>query len=410
MRSTDSGRTWWPAMAAVVAVAWLPVAIDAQRQSVGVTTAGQAITVDRDGDFVRVRTPGQQVDVAGDWRQRVTVSRDASDALLVELGAHEADGAIRVALSGDVLFDFDSAVVRPAAATALGRMAQVIRDRSRGDVYVVGHTDSVGADAHNQKLSEDRAAAVIAWLSLNEGIPAGLMLGRGMGESRPVAYNVMPDGADNPNGRAQNRRVEILLATRDDVDLRGAVEVTRVDTGGSPVVVERSAGRQTVQVGGRTIDVQQRAGGSRVQVGDTVVDVPQAAATQGRGAVAPTGDAATSTAATSAQRRAAEPVECSGMRAVELDAVVIDTAGVAVQASGTCRVVIRNSEIRSRAVAIAASGMSQVEIVDSIVIGREGSVEASGTSRVSARGSEFTGAVSRTGLASFDDRGGNRLP
>lgn len=396
MRSTDSGRTWWPAMAAVVAVAWLPVAIDAQRQSVGVTTAGQAITVDRDGDFVRVRTPGQQVDVAGDWRQRVTVSRDASDALLVELGAHEADGTIRVALSGDVLFDFDSAVVRPAAATALGRMAQVIRDRSRGDVYVVGHTDSVGADAHNQKLSEDRAAAVIAWLSLNEGIPAGLMLGRGMGESRPVADNTMPDGADNPNGRAQNRRVEILLATRDDVDLRGAVEVTRVDTGGSPVVVERSAGRQTVQVGGRTIDVQQGAGGSRVQVGDTVVDVPQASAT--------------STATTPTQRRAAEPVECSGMRAVELDAVVIDTAGVAVQASGTCRVVIRNSEIRSRAVAIAASGMSQVEIVDSLVIGREGSVEASGTARVSARGTEFTGAVSRSGLAAFDDRGGNRLP
>ncbi len=98
------------------------------------------------------------------------------------------------------------------------------------------------------------------------------------------------------------------------------------------------------------------------------------------------------------------------MRAVELDAVVIDTAGVAVQASGTCRVVIRNSEIRSRAVAIAASGMSQVEIVDSLVIGREGSVEASGTARVSARGTEFTGAVSRSGLAAFDDRGGNRLP
>src|SRR5690606_29271151 len=298
-------------------------------------TPVQAVTGDRDGDFVRVRTPGQKVDGSGDWRRRVTVSRDASDALLVELGAHEADGAIRVALSGDVLFDFDSAVVRPAAGTALGRMAQVIRDRSRGDVYVVGHTDSVGADAHNQKLSEDRAAAVIAWLSLNEGIPAALMLGRGMGESRPVAYNTMPDGADNPQGRAQNRRVEILLATRDNVDLRGAVEVTRVDAGGSPIVVERSAGRQTVQVGGRTIDVQQGAGGSRVQVGDTVVDVPQAAAPQGRGAAAPTSDAATSTAATRPPLRAAAPVECSGMRAVELDAVVIDTPGVAIQASGT---------------------------------------------------------------------------
>lgn len=406
MRTGHTGRAWGIAAATAVLL-WLSGNAEARGQSVGVAPAGQTIAVDRDGDFVRVRTPGQQVDVSGDWRKRVTVTRGDSDALLVELDAHEADGSIRVALSGDILFDFNSSTVRPAAGDALGKMAQVIRDRSRGDVYVVGHTDSVGADAYNQKLSEDRAAAVIAWLSVNEGIPASLMLGRGMGKTQPVAYNTLPDGSDNPEGREQNRRVEIFLATRDGVDLRRAVEVTRVGAGGSEIVVERSADRQTVQVGGRTIDIQQGAGGQRVQVGDTVVDVPQGAA--GRSGAASTGGAAAAAPAPRALR-AAMPLQCSGTRVVELDGVLIDTADVAVEASGTCRVVIRNSEIRSRSVAIAASGMSSIEIVDSVVDGRQASVEASGTAVLTARGSEFRGAVQKSGLAAFNDRGGNRLP
>ena len=409
MVTAHTGRAWGIA-ATAAALLWLPGNIDARGQSVGVTTAGQAIAVDRDGDFVRVRTPGQQVDVSGDWRKRVTVSRGDSDQLLVELGAREADGTIRVALSGDILFDFNSRAIRPAAGDALGKMAQVIRDRSRGDVYVIGHTDSVGADAYNQKLSEDRAASVIAWLSVHEGIPASLMLGRGMGKNQPVAYTALPNGSDNPQGREQNRRVEIFLATRDGVDLRSAVDVTRVSAGGSEVVVERGADRQTVQAGGRTIDIQQAAGGQRVQVGDTVVEVPQVAAARSRAGVATAADAAATTAPARRELRPATPVQCTGTRVVELDGVVIDTPGVAVEASGTCRVVIRNSEIRSQTVAIAASGMSTIEIVDSVVVGRLTSVGASGTAVVSARGSEFSGALARSGLATFNDRGGNRLP
>ncbi len=398
----------WGLAATMAALLWLPGTADAQRQAVGVTTAGQAIAVERDGDFVRVRTPGQQVEASGDdWRKRVSVSRGASDALLVELGAREADGTIRVALSGDILFDFNSTAIRPAAGDSLAKIAQVIRDRSRGDVYVVGHTDSVGADAYNQKLSEDRAAAVIAWLNRTEGIPASLMLGRGMGKTQPVAYNTLPNGADNPQGREQNRRVEIFLATRDGVDLRSAVEVTRVaGAGGSDIVVERSADRQTVQVGGRTIDVQQGAGGQRLQVGDTVVEVPQGAA------ATTTGRAGSVVAGAGASRnlRASQPLQCSGTRVVTLEGVLIDTPGVAVEASGTCKVIIRNSEIRSQTVAIAASGMSNIEIIDSVVTGRVTSVGASGTAVVSANGSEFRGALAKSGLATFNDRGGNRLP
>jgi hypothetical protein len=71
---------------------------------------------------------------------------------------------------------------------------------------------------------------------------------------------------------------------------------------------------------------------------------------------------------------------------VELDAVLIDTLGIAVETTGSCRVVIRNSEIRSQGVAISVTGMSQVEIVDSVVVGRMGSVGVTcGTVRASGR-------------------------
>ncbi len=408
MTNGHTKQVWWIAATAVV-VLGVQGGAGARAQSVGVTTAGQTVAVERDGDFVRVRTPGQQVTVDDGWRRRVTVNRGSSDDLLVELGAREAGGSIRMALSGDVLFDFDSTAIRPGAADVLGKIAQVIRDRSHGDVYVVGHTDAVGTDAYNQKLSEDRAAAVIAWLSVREGIPSSIMLGRGMGKAQPVADNTRPNGADNPEGRAKNRRVEIFLATRDGVDLRGAVEVTTVDTGASSVVVERSADRQTMQVNGRTIDVQNGADGPRVQVGGTTVEAPQAAAAQSRAGNAAAGGGASAGPA-GRTLRPVSPVSCTGVRSVELDSVVIDTSGVAIETTGACKVTIRNSEIRSKTVAITATGMSRVEIVDSLVVGSVGAVGVTGTGQVSAKGSELRGRVETRGLGKFDDLGGNTLP
>ena len=82
------------------------------------------------------------------------------------------------------------------------------------DIFVVGHTDSVGDNAYNQKLSERRAVSVMHWLNTHESIPAHLMKGQGMGAKKPIAYNTMPDGSDNPEGRAKNRRVEIRFASR----------------------------------------------------------------------------------------------------------------------------------------------------------------------------------------------------
>ncbi len=118
-----------------------------------------------------------------------------------------AQGSV-VTLQNDVLFDFDKAELRPAATEALGRVAELVRQRQPRALRVVGHTDGIGADGYNQALSERRAAAVQAWLAGQGGLPPAQAEGRGKQE--PVAPNTR-DGHDDPEGRARNRRVEIFL-------------------------------------------------------------------------------------------------------------------------------------------------------------------------------------------------------
>ena len=217
------------------------------------------------GGSVRIGSGGV---VSGDWRDVGGPYRAAdTERLLVELGAVEDGDVIRLALAGDVLFDFGSDAIRADAADKLTQAAQVIRQRSVGEVYVVGHTDSVGGDEANQKLSERRAAAVISWLDRNQGIPAAVLVGRGMGSRKPVAHNTMPDGSDDPAGRARNRRVEILLATREGVDLVDVAGLVQVGPAGVKVGgVEMTAGG--VRVGGVTVGTT----GTVAGVGGQVVD------------------------------------------------------------------------------------------------------------------------------------------
>lgn len=111
-----------------------------------------------------------------------------------------------VTISSDVLFDFDSAALTPAAAGTVKALATRVA-RSTGPVTVVGHTDSVGDEAYNQNLSNQRAQAVGE--TLRAALPAGAQVTtEGRGAREPVAANT-EGGKDNPAGRAQNRRVSI---------------------------------------------------------------------------------------------------------------------------------------------------------------------------------------------------------
>ena len=116
-------------------------------------------------------------------------------------------GAERVALPSEVLFEFDSDTLAPGAGPALDRVVASIQRRSDAHVTVDGHTDDLGADVYNQRLSERRAEAVAAYL-ISRGVESGRVKPRGFGESRPVGLN------DSEMGRRRNRRVEIVIRGR----------------------------------------------------------------------------------------------------------------------------------------------------------------------------------------------------
>jgi len=103
-----------------------------------------------------------------------------------------------------VLFAFDSARLTNEAQSQLIALMGRLKDASVVSVKVVGHTDSVGTDEYNQKLSERRAYSVATFL-LSQGLAPEKLTSQGMGESQPVSDN------STDEGRAQNRRVELHL-------------------------------------------------------------------------------------------------------------------------------------------------------------------------------------------------------
>ena len=109
-----------------------------------------------------------------------------------------------IILSDKVLFDFDSANLTPAANDLLAQISNRLTDGTVIGVLVKGHTDSVGSDAYNEKLSKRRADSVAAFL-VSQGVAADKVKTEGFGESQPVADNA------TDAGRAQNRRVEIVV-------------------------------------------------------------------------------------------------------------------------------------------------------------------------------------------------------
>lgn len=105
----------------------------------------------------------------------------------------------------DAFFQFDKAVLKPEARTKLGELASRIQSLVNLDsIVAIGHTDSIGAAAYNQRLSVRRAQSVKNYL-VKQGIPAAQIQVQGMGETQPIAPN------NTRAGRAQNRRVDIQV-------------------------------------------------------------------------------------------------------------------------------------------------------------------------------------------------------
>ena len=128
-----------------------------------------------------------------------------------EFEAQQSGRSLSMNLSGDVLFDYDKAALKPEAEQALKKVAVVLSQFPESNVTVQGYTDSKGTTATNMQLSRARALAVKDWLVKNGGVLAANVSTKGFGEQYPIAPNKNTDGSDNPLGRALNRRVSIIV-------------------------------------------------------------------------------------------------------------------------------------------------------------------------------------------------------
>ncbi|HEX7220288.1 MAG TPA: OmpA family protein [Burkholderiales bacterium] len=116
--------------------------------------------------------------------------------------------AEKVTFAADVLFDFDKSVIKPEGRSKLDDISGKAKGVNLEVVIAIGHADSTGSAAYNQRLSVRRAESVKAYL-VSKGIEANRVYTEGKGEKQPVADNKTRDG------RAKNRRVEIeVIGTR----------------------------------------------------------------------------------------------------------------------------------------------------------------------------------------------------
>jgi outer membrane protein OmpA-like peptidoglycan-associated protein len=134
---------------------------------------------------------------------------DPLNAALKDLGARTTDTEIQIQLDSDVLFDFDKADLRPEALPSLQKVITVMQSYPAYPCTIGGHTDGKGEKQYNQKLSERRADSVKTWL-VTHGVSNSIST-HGFGDTKPVVPNKKPNGADDPEGRQKNRRVEITL-------------------------------------------------------------------------------------------------------------------------------------------------------------------------------------------------------
>jgi outer membrane protein OmpA-like peptidoglycan-associated protein len=143
------------------------------------------------------------------------LNRSKEEALNSQVGIvmTSVKGGVEMRLQETTLFEFDSATMRPQSAPMLDRAAALLK-RSTRPIMIEGHTDNVGPLDYNMTLSAGRANAVADAL-IARGVPAARIKTKGMAFMEPIANN------DTPEGRALNRRVEIIVRTESEVTLMG---------------------------------------------------------------------------------------------------------------------------------------------------------------------------------------------
>ncbi|MEO0356951.1 MAG: OmpA family protein [Pseudomonadota bacterium] len=175
----------------------------------GITGAIAGIATSGDEDRLKGAIIGGAIGAGAGAAIGNQLDRQEAD-LRASLGNNQVDivntgSSLVVTMPQDILFPVDSATLRPDLTRDLGTVAGNLMAYPNSTVQIVGHTDNTGSAAYNQGLSQRRAEAVSQVL-INNGVPAGRLQSIGRGEDAPVANNLTAEG------RAQNRRVEIIIS------------------------------------------------------------------------------------------------------------------------------------------------------------------------------------------------------
>lgn len=138
-------------------------------------------------------------------KQQDEINRDLKSGYVERVG-----DKLVVKFENGILFETGQSSLKPEAQHDLGEFAKILQKYPDTNVTIEGFTDSVGNDAYNRKLSQERADAVVAYLS-QAGVARARLVSQGFGEARPVASNA------SEVGRAKNRRVEIHIAANEEL-------------------------------------------------------------------------------------------------------------------------------------------------------------------------------------------------
>jgi len=126
----------------------------------------------------------------------------------------EGEG-ILVKFDSGILFDVDKTILKPSAQNSLTQLAVSLQNNPQTNIMIIGHTDSTGTAAHNMDLSIRRATAVKSFIT-QQGVDASRLSTQGKGETEPIAPN------STAAGRAQNRRVEIVIVANEQMKQQAA--------------------------------------------------------------------------------------------------------------------------------------------------------------------------------------------
>ena len=141
------------------------------------------------------------------WSQRMEAQRQAMAQATAGTGVdvtRTADNQLKLEIPSDISFDTGKAAIKPEMRPILDRFAQTLKDNPATNLRIIGHTDSTGSDAINNPLSLARAESARNFLTMR-GVSGARIQVEGRGSHQPVASN------DTLDGRARNRRVEIVL-------------------------------------------------------------------------------------------------------------------------------------------------------------------------------------------------------